>query len=109
MGFGSSYGEVQKFQKYAAAGLVAPDVLGEEVIGMALFVADGRQCGPQHPDTRRKMKLSWDGNYIPAIKPGKEINHVVPRKSVSALNVTELSKIDKVDYLVKRYHVSIYW
>jgi hypothetical protein len=33
---------------------------------------------------------------IAAITPGKEINHVVPRKNVSALNVTELSKIDIV-------------
>ena len=39
MGFGASYGEVQMFQKNAAA-LVAPSIVEEQVQGMTLFAAD---------------------------------------------------------------------
>lgn len=39
MGFGSSYGEVQRFEKNAAS-VVASDVLGGGLLGMVLFAAD---------------------------------------------------------------------
>lgn len=71
MGFGSSYGEVQRFQKNAA-GSVAPDVLGEEVQGMALFVADN----VDHNILTLDGKGSFHGmGIIAAITPGKEIDH----------------------------------
>ena len=99
MGFCSSYGELKRFQMNAA-GVVAPDILGDNVPDMVVFAADNVDHNILTIDGRG----SFHGmGMIAATTPATQCTYVIPRKNVSLLNVKEMTQIDIIDYRFSTY------
>ena len=98
MGFCSSYGETQRFEKNAT-NCDIPNMLGEDLIdepNMALLMA---------ADNVDHNILSIDGKgtfhgmgMIAAVTPGQKTVHVITRHHAAELNVVEKSKIAIIDH-----------
>lgn len=94
MGFGSSYGEVQRFEKNAAS-VVAADILGDQMFDIVLFAADN----VDHNILTLDGKGTFHGmGIIAATTPGQQNNRVVPRRNSSLLNVKDMARIEISDY-----------
>lgn len=96
MGFGSSYSEVQRFEKNAACSVV-PDVLGDiDITDTTLLLAADNV---DHNIITLDGKGTFHGmGMIGAITPGKKVNQIIPRRRMSDLNITELTKIEIKEY-----------
>ena len=93
MGFCSSYKEVMRFEKNAAA-YVAPDVLGEDIrpeATTALFAADN----VDHNIITLDGKGTFHGmGMIAALTPGRNTNLIIPRRDGAELNIVDTTKIE---------------
>ena len=92
MGFCSSYTEVIRFEKNAAD-CVEPDVLGGDVdlLDMyVLFAADN----VDHNIITIDGKGTFHGmGVIAAVTPGKQTNHLIPRRQISELKTENKTAI----------------
>ena len=97
MGYGSSYGEVLRFEKNAAS-CVTPDLLIEEtgVFDLSvLFAGDN----VDHNIITLDGKGTFHGmGMIAALTPGRKSSHLVTRQKISELNIVQMSKIDIKEY-----------
>ena len=97
LGFCSSYTEVIRFEKNAAD-CVEPDVLGGDVdlLDMSvLFAADN----VDHNIITIDGKGTFHGmGVIAAVTPGKQTNHLIPRRQISELKTENKTKIPILEY-----------
>ena len=91
MGFCSSYTEVIRFEKNAAD-CVEPDVLGGDVdlLDMSvLFAADNVD--------HNIITIDGKGTFH-AVTPGKQTNHLIPRRQISELETENKTTIPFLEY-----------
>ena len=102
MGFGSSYSEVLRFEKNAAA-CVAPDMIGTDTISentALLFAADN----VDHNILTIDGKGTFHGmGMIVALTPGQRSVHAIPRHKITDLIIPEDAKVTITDYNRSRY------
>ena len=98
MGFCSSYGEVQRFERNAANSVAPDSVISEttDLLGMMLqFAADN----VDHNLLTLDGKGTFHGmGIIAAMTPGQKVTRTIPREVISRIHLTEKTKIPIIDY-----------